>query len=529
MRLIGLVWFTMLLALVLFCRPFTLDNISLLSLAPTSGASAANSSAAANATALALFSAGAAGLGYYLLRRGRGGSVSFASQQNFSALNSIKSSIGSAIDGIKNFLVKNSDAIKTGSDVAGWVSLGLFIAGAILSLTGVGAVVGVPLMTAAFAVGAGSAAADLAVGAARQSAGVADADDYIRMGLAPLAIIPIGRVAAQPGKMVAKQAGKQIAKNIVRDAKGFKPAAKNLLPKFTREELDKYERWANGFYRQYGGKETLEVIQTTSKKWQVAYTDGKRIYLINKAALFIKNAWKDVMRHEVNHLNLCLPKFQQIFLPNAASRGEILKLISDPRMEQLEEAVVDIISSYQSRTYGISILEWGKKIGKISAGIKTGKPGAVTDRAIKLAKRFGLIGAAKDLYKIKIKAPKMGRILPLVMPIPFVSSQNAKNTPTFGNSTGIFDKSDRNENFINRATNKISSGINKVVSSVSKSFGGSSSSDSGSKSSCGSTKSTKNSSISSSGSSTIKSCSSGIITKVSSAVSKFVGGLFGRR
>jgi len=202
MRSLSLVWLAAILAFVAFCPFFSflnLDNVSLLSLAPTSGAGATNSLATANATALAVFSAGAAGAGYYFLRRGRS-IASLTSQQSFSVLNSIKSSINGAVDGIKNFLVKNSDAIKTGSDIAGWVSLGLFVAGALLSLTGVGAVVGVPLMTAAFAVGVGSAAADLAVGAARQSAGVADADDYIRMGLRRLHFYPAAKQLDRQGK-----------------------------------------------------------------------------------------------------------------------------------------------------------------------------------------------------------------------------------------------------------------------------------------------------------------------------------------
>jgi hypothetical protein len=74
MRSLNLLWLIAIFALVAFCPSLSflnLDNVSLLSLAPTSGASAANSSAVANATALALFSAGAAGAGYYLIRRGR--------------------------------------------------------------------------------------------------------------------------------------------------------------------------------------------------------------------------------------------------------------------------------------------------------------------------------------------------------------------------------------------------------------------------------------------------------------------------
>jgi len=74
MRLTNFIWLVMILALVLFCPFFSflgLDNVSLLSLAPVRGASAANSSAAANATALALFSAGAAGAGYYFMKHGR--------------------------------------------------------------------------------------------------------------------------------------------------------------------------------------------------------------------------------------------------------------------------------------------------------------------------------------------------------------------------------------------------------------------------------------------------------------------------
>jgi len=227
MRSLSLIWLVAILAVVAFCPFFSLlklENVSLLSLTPTSGAGATNSSVATNATALALFSAGAAGAGYYFLRRGRS-ITSFTSQQSFSVLNSIKSSMNGAVDGIKNFLVKNSDAIKTGSDIAGWVSLGLFVAGALLSLTGVGAVVGVPLMTAAFAVGVGSAAADLAVGAARQSAGVADTDDYIRMGFAPLAFLPGGKAAGQAGKVAVKQIAKYAGKEIAEEA------AKKLTPR----------------------------------------------------------------------------------------------------------------------------------------------------------------------------------------------------------------------------------------------------------------------------------------------------------
>jgi hypothetical protein len=49
MRLTNFIWLVMILALVLFCPFFSflgLDNVSLLSLAPVRGASAANSSAA---------------------------------------------------------------------------------------------------------------------------------------------------------------------------------------------------------------------------------------------------------------------------------------------------------------------------------------------------------------------------------------------------------------------------------------------------------------------------------------------------
>jgi hypothetical protein len=71
MKSLSLVWLTAIFALIALCPFFSLDNVSLLSLAPTSGASAANSSAAANATALALFSAGAAGAGYYFMKHRR--------------------------------------------------------------------------------------------------------------------------------------------------------------------------------------------------------------------------------------------------------------------------------------------------------------------------------------------------------------------------------------------------------------------------------------------------------------------------
>jgi len=450
----NLVWLTAFIAVITLSHCFSFlsfdKQVLLLSVDPARGASAANSSAAADATALALFSAGAAGLGYYLLRRGRGGSVLFAPQQNFSALSLIKSSISSAVEGIKNFLVKNSDAIKTGSDIAGWVSLGLFVAGAILSLTGVGAVVGVPLMTVAFAVGAGSAAADLAVGAARQSAGVADADDYIRMGLAPLAIIPIGRVAAQPGKMVVKQAGRQIAKNIVRDAKGFKPAAKNLLPKFTRKELDEYERWANRLYHQYGGKGSIKVVSKSEGIDRCAHIGplkngrGYKITLNRKYSGYIKPQWNSFILHEVDHANLTLPKFQQKFLPNAAARGEIEILLNDARLDKLEEAVVDIISAYQSARYGKAILRWGREIGKESAGIRTVKPGMVTKKAIKWARDEGLRGLERDLKNIEQSAAQKGRMLPAVVPLlpSPISQQNSisKKNDRFDQRLGVDSK-----------------------------------------------------------------------------------------
>jgi len=462
----------MLLALVLFCPFFSflnLDNVSLLSLAPTSGASTANSSAAANATVLALFSAGAAGLGYYLLRRGRGGSVSFASQQNFSALNSIKSSIGSAIDGIKNFLVKNSDAIKTGSDIAGWASLGLFIAGAILSLTGVGAVVGVPLMAAAFAVGAGSAVADLAVGAARQSAGVADADDYIRMGLAPLAIIPIGRVATQPGKMVAKQAGKQI---IASAGKGsakriISASAKNVGMRFTRPELNVYQKWVNGLYRYYGGKKAIKVVSKPASwegwgKYEAAPAQvdikEKKIYLNRAYVQFIKKDWKSVLRHEANHLNVRLQKFQEEFLSNSLRRGEIQHLLNN---ENMEEAAVDLISAYQSKIYGEDVLRWGEEIGKTSAGVQTGKPLAATNSLIQWARRKGFIGIESDFRELKWRTIERGHKAPAVLlPLPYLKS--TKNSSI--NNEDNFSR--KRTNTIISQTMRLSTGLSRRLNSI---------------------------------------------------------------
>ena len=72
MRFIELVWLTAVFATVAFCPFFSLlglDNVSLLSLTPRSGTNATSSSAVANATALALFSIGVCGAGFYLANR----------------------------------------------------------------------------------------------------------------------------------------------------------------------------------------------------------------------------------------------------------------------------------------------------------------------------------------------------------------------------------------------------------------------------------------------------------------------------
>ncbi len=118
------------------------------------------------------------------------------------------------LGGIRDWIVRNSDAIKNASDTAGWISLGLAAA----------AIIGVPftggasllLLYPAFAIGAASGVADLAVGSARQSAGVADLDDHARLVLAPLAFVPGGKGVNQIGKKIAKEVGPEFVYNTVK-------------------------------------------------------------------------------------------------------------------------------------------------------------------------------------------------------------------------------------------------------------------------------------------------------------------------
>jgi hypothetical protein len=125
------------------------------------------------------------------------------------------------------WVVAHSDALKKTSDGLGWASLGLFLGGLALSFTGVGAVAGVPMMMAAFGLGAASGGIDIAVGSARKNAGVADFDDDVRLLFAPLAFIPGGgKISGQVGRNVVKKLAPEVAKPWINPrAIGYKFAA----------------------------------------------------------------------------------------------------------------------------------------------------------------------------------------------------------------------------------------------------------------------------------------------------------------
>ena len=147
--------------------------------------------------------------------------------------------IDDSINGIQSWIVQNTDKLKSSSDAMGWVSLGMIAAGGLATLTGVGAPLGVPLMAAGFGVGAAAGATDLAVGGARQKAGIADTDDYLRMGLAPLAFIGggVGKGVGQVGKKVLKEELETAAKTTV---------SKNELRKLLRKEMKEFSDLKRG-------------------------------------------------------------------------------------------------------------------------------------------------------------------------------------------------------------------------------------------------------------------------------------------
>ncbi|MFH7909941.1 MAG: hypothetical protein QXY29_03000, partial [Candidatus Aenigmatarchaeota archaeon] len=60
---------------------------------------------------------------------------------------------------IRNFIIENSNKIKNISDTAGWISVGLMVAGGILMISGIGAPLGAYLLAAGFGMGVASSVA----------------------------------------------------------------------------------------------------------------------------------------------------------------------------------------------------------------------------------------------------------------------------------------------------------------------------------------------------------------------------------
>ncbi|MFH7909781.1 MAG: hypothetical protein QXY29_02135, partial [Candidatus Aenigmatarchaeota archaeon] len=320
---------------------------------------------------------------------------------------------------------------------AGWISVGLMVAGGILMISGIGAPLGAYLLAAGFGMGVASSVADISVGLARKSAGINDMDDNLRLIFAPLGFIPVGKTAGQVGKQVGKRVGKE----------------------FMKRELEDMSKYATWLFRRFGGTGNISVVSKTFKSNKIiASTSGfdKTINVNPFHKDFIIKNMKNIIRHETIHNLFPLVKFQKKYFPNAAKTGELNKIINEivlnKKYMKEGEILNDLFCSLNFKDYGkyrvfnflknfgekvkyiktsslLKLLDEEKYLKNIHVVIKNKRiSGKETYNVLKNMKENfpNLFKDVKNLIKPKIKdiVEKEKIILKVILPISIINNLN---------------------------------------------------------------------------------------------------------
>ncbi|MEM5783303.1 MAG: hypothetical protein QXX01_03015 [Candidatus Aenigmatarchaeota archaeon] len=319
---------------------------------------------------------------------------------------------------IRNFIIENSNKIKNISDIAGWISVGLMVAGGILMISGIGAPLGAYLLAAGFGMGVASSVADISVGLARKSAGINDMDDNLRLIFAPLGFIPVGKTVGQVGKQVGKRVGKE----------------------FIKRELEDMSKYVTKIYKNWGGKlQGLIPVKATNLPLDT-YAQIRYELQINKMGNILRipkvievnklkfneilKYKKDILLHEITHTSVSLPKFQKYYFPLSSKTKEVTRFFEYPpfhlkqHREFFTELTTDLICLKSSKTYGETMLKikrYGEKLN-----------GRISEMFIdKMKKIQNYKNFTKDLEKTieDIKRSPMKKYLPSIIPIPLVQKK----------------------------------------------------------------------------------------------------------